>query len=374
MPACRALWSAGLLLLASAAAGQAGLLPPPVPGPRFEGSAASATLWYCCGAAVATPGGVYYLGGWDGWRHPDGGISFAFHADVLRYVTASDRLEATGHLLPPGLTYSSAFWDGRDRPEAGCGGGCAYVLGGWDGWGHGEVNVPRRTDLIVRYNPADGAVVVLPERLLSPRGGMGLVWTGEHAYLFGGYGASGPLSEILRYDPISGEVAKLGASLPEAAYGSGTVCAGTKALIFGGARGDFFNDPQVLLRTVVEVDLVTGTVATKAAKLPEPRYKSSAVWTGSAAYILGGASGPNGVLRYLPVVDHIESLDVGLPSGFSSMPLAWKAGSAFLLGAGDTGAAPYDAAMRVFKPGVPDEALPAGDFGICIASPALPLG
>lgn len=99
---------------------------------------------------------------------------------ILRYDPATDTVRVAGAQLPTARAGVAAAWDPRDLPLLGCAGGCAYVLGGWDGSPMG----PLRD--ILRYNPATDTLVKLAAALPTGLAGGPAVWAGHRVVLFGG--------------------------------------------------------------------------------------------------------------------------------------------------------------------------------------------
>lgn len=187
----------------------------------------------CCGAAVWNGTHVLLLGGNTSAGPTDRIVAWEPGAN------ATTTLETA---LPAPRTRHQVAWDARDLPDAGCPGGCAYVLGGQD---------------------ADGT----------------------------------PLRSILRYNPESGEVQTVSSQLPEAgAVDAAVAWSGTHAFVVGG------EDLPDHLRRIVRYDPIIDDARTRYARLPTGRHALTAAWHDDAAYILGGRDDAtlDSILRYEP--------------------------------------------------------------------------
>lgn len=120
-------------------------------------------------------------------------------------------------------------------------------------------------------------------------------------------------------------------SLPSARAFTSAVWTGSSAYVFGGLG------PSGALDEVVRYDPANGT-ATVVAHLPAPRYATSAVWDGTYAYLFGGrvagASTTTTILRFDPVANAVATLSVALPEARSDASAVWT-GSKALVFAGN---------------------------------------
>ncbi|MGQ0537071.1 MAG: Kelch repeat-containing protein, partial [Methanobacteriota archaeon] len=163
----------------------------------------------------------------------------------------------------------------------------AYVFGG-------QSFVGSAGEQIVRYDPAANQVSLMAATLPSARYGTAAVWTGTHAYVFGGFasfspGTTIPSNEIVRFDPVAGTAVRVGL-LPAALAGASAIwdprdlpltgCPGGCAYVFGGDNGNF-------LAHIFRYNPLTGA-ATSVGPLPSPRAYTSAVFDGQYAYVFGG--------------------------------------------------------------------------------------
>src|ERR1051326_4213898 len=78
------------------------------------------------------------------------------------------------------------------------------------------------------------AATVMSAHLPTARRYTSAVWTGQYAYVFGGWSTSGntPGYEVLRYDPANDAIRVMNASLPTARWGTSAIWDGTYAYIF----------------------------------------------------------------------------------------------------------------------------------------------
>lgn len=115
----------------------------------------------------------------------------------------------------------------------------------------------------------------------------------------------------------------------------------TPAALLGETTGEW-----VALDSVLRIDLTTGDVSTRAARLPTGRVVASGVWDprpsdacpAGCAYVLGGmetsAKPVNSILRYDPVADAVTELPVTLPSPRFDATAVWSGTHAYLVGGG----------------------------------------
>jgi N-acetylneuraminic acid mutarotase len=92
-------------------------------------------------------------------------------------------------------------------------------------------------------------------------------------------------NEVLRYDPEGGNVRIMDARLPEPKYHTSAVWTGKKAYVFGG------RNETAVVDEILEFDPGSDEVSVFSKRLPSGRERTSAVWTGEHAYIFGGQAG-----------------------------------------------------------------------------------
>lgn len=169
-------------------------------------------------SCVASDGqDIYIFGGWN----PTTGET----SDAIQKFTPS-----TGQIaiLPTRLP----------SPRAGCAStfaeGAFWILGG--DVRTGATPTSEYLDEILRYDPQNGVIAAMTERLPSPRGHMAVAWNGSVLILAGGAGASGPLSAVLAFHPSNRslvQVANLGT--PRSAASAAVVDA---TVLVAGGYGD----------------------------------------------------------------------------------------------------------------------------------------
>lgn len=174
---------------------------------------------WCCGAAVWNGTHVLLFGG----RTRAGAT-----ADIVAWRPGANATRTLPSSLPQPRQGVSAVWDGRDLENLGCGGGCAYVLGGANATG-----APYRS--VVRYNPSRGAVEAMSGTLPSNGSVAGAaVWSGRHAYVVGGESPPDHLRRIVRYDPVIDNEDVRPARLPTGRHGVAAAWVDGLAYVFGG--------------------------------------------------------------------------------------------------------------------------------------------
>lgn len=306
------------------------------------------------GSAVWAGDDVFFLG-----PSPNFGGSM-----ILKVSAHTGSVTVVTDSAPGTIYYDYAFWDARDRPDAGCPGGCIYVPGTWTNGvtrtftynpttnQTGFLNASHPTDAygargvwtgeeaylfggvnagiiskpyIYRYDPVADAYTKMNATLPPSRDGFAAVWTGEAAYLLGGYGCpnSGPwdvCNEVLRYDPVADELSLAG-HLPMGVTHGEAVWDGHRILLSGGAN--WWLD---VLNRVIRYDPATGEGVTLTPRLPTPLYAHAAVWAGDAMLVLGGlqSSGheTDAITRYTLEPAAPPQADV-FPLAIGSTLVAW---------------------------------------------------
>ncbi|MBW3583879.1 MAG: fibronectin type III domain-containing protein [Euryarchaeota archaeon] len=185
-------------------------------------------------------------------------------------------------------------------------GEAAYIFGGY-----GDT---ARLDTIVRYDPATDNVTVMETTLPTPAYAMSAVWNGEAAYIYGGRGATGYLDTILRYEPRTDTLTILEATLPNPNIGMAAVWSGQAAYLFGGHDGGAYQD------SIFRHDPTTTTVTTMTSRLLVPSYLMSAVWNGDAAYVFGGYGCPASTCQALDTILQYDPQRPGAPPDVTAVP------------------------------------------------------
>lgn len=263
---------------------------------------------------------------------------------------------------------AASVWDGRDRPAAGCPGGCAYVFGG-------DSEGVRLSEIVI-YNTTNGQK--FSGAGLSPaRAGSAVAWTGRYAFLFGGVSHSGTfMNEILRYDSQTDSLATMKAQLP--ADGVGTTlggrafasavwdgrdrategCPGGCAYIFGGLYLE--EGTARFVNQIVRYNPTTDTVALSTAQLPaltpqtNARCCTAAAWDSQAnvAYLFGGQrfDVSNVIFRFDATADQLSIVPTLLPRSLMiASAVADGQGSFYVFGGRNSDTGPSDEIVR-YKP------------------------
>ena len=200
-------------------------------------------------------------------------------------------------------------------------GDVAYMFGGFT---QGSL-----LDTIVEVDPATGMSRVLEWRLPSERKLSSAVWTGDTAYVIGGIGYDGDLlREVLRFVPGEG-VDTVDGAIPWGTKGVSAVWTGEVVLVFGNCKSATEGQFDVLA-----FDPATNETEVLKDVLPIPGAGASAVWAGDAAYIFGGRLGEafsDLVVRYEPG-SCATVMDARLPSPRFGTAAAWDGTNAYVFG------------------------------------------
>lgn len=231
---------------------------------------------------ASTPFGVCCTGNygsgafWDGtsayFTGGTGSCIGTFCRTVLRLNPAANSfgfLAGGSDVLPTPRWLHAAIHDGQN----------GYLFGGRSGGGVADLTS------IAKFNTTTLSVTTVAN-LPYAMEQAGAVWTGQHAYIIGGYSsAKGYGSDIIRFTPSTNAVAVV-AQLPTGVVAPGVAWDGLHVYVFGGTnqtRG-VIDDIQRFTPSTNEVSMV--------ARLPKPNVGSHAAWIGQDAYILGGYSPP----------------------------------------------------------------------------------
>ncbi len=321
----RGLWFAlAAFLLLLPAAGTAAATPIPtysqiqVTAAYFnEGRAGSEAIW--------TGSAAYIFGG------DLGGIDFT--NEIVRFDPATETVSVVGHL--PGHQGATAIWTGST----------AYVFG---------VQIPGQDafpNRIFRFDPDTLNGAVLPGALPDWFDvGSAAVWTGNYAYIFGGWNCEDlppappclpgkvPESHINRFDPVTQTATRMSATLPGLEYGVTAVWSGTYVYLTG--LGD---------NNIYRYDPASDTLTMLAATTPA-RGAAAAVWDGTYMFLFGGfdddGSAVDAIIRFDPVTGYVVTLPGVLPAPLGAMPaiiVNWC--TAYLFG-GATQTGVYDSILR----------------------------
>lgn len=248
-----------------------------------------------------------------------GGSAAEPYDDVLHFDPGTESFSIARARLPAARFSTSAVWDGQR----------AYIFGGHSGAGPSPL-----IDEILIYDPVADLVTNSKARLPTPRYGTTAVWTGEAAYIFGGYGCPAVCDDILRYDPRTDTLETTVTTLQIARTGASSVWTGTYVYVLGGYYA--FREEQRNLDDVVEYDPQSGQTRNLGPILPTGRYGAAAYWDGAHVWLLGGArSGTtyiSEVLKIDPIAGRVVVTKPSLPTPRSDMGVAWQGQYAFLFG------------------------------------------
>jgi hypothetical protein len=247
---------------------------------------------------------------------------------VRRHAAALVAVALAGAAVPrAGLADASAVLSSKlPTPRYGTStvwdGRYAFIFGGVQS---------QPTDQIVRYDSVTGGVQILSGRLPSSRWSTSAVFDGSrYAYVFGGSRVplASQVDEIVRFDTTTGAVDVLPGRLPTSRWGTSAVWTGSVAYVFGGRQDN------ISKADIVRFDPATGLAAT-VGSLPAPRFGTSAVWDGTYAYILGG-DGSSGavrdIVRYRPAIGEVMTLGMKLPVAKRYTSAVWDGVRAHIFG------------------------------------------
>lgn len=176
---------------------------------------------------------------------------------------------------------------------------------------------------------AADSVEVRPTVLAEHRTAGSAIWTGSHAYYFGGMVVDdapnfvGALDDILRYDPASETLTRTGARLPAALTDTRAVWTGRHALVFGGWNGNHPAD------RIVRFDPPSNAVTVMGTRLPSDWAVLEAAWTGQHVFLFGAkedcsdSSCPH-ILRYDPAADTLVWMNARLSDPNLAHAGAWS--------------------------------------------------
>ncbi|HYS03661.1 MAG TPA: MopE-related protein [Candidatus Dormibacteraeota bacterium] len=249
----------------------------------------------------------------------------------------------------------------REQAGAVWTGSVMVVWGGYDG--RSSLNTGGR------YDPA--ADIWTPMSTIetpAPRVGNPVVWTGRVVIVWGGVTQT-TMNAAGRYDPSTDTWTPLSSiNAPSPRFGQTLVWTGNEMVVWGGLSAT----ASELLDTGGRYDPATDVwSATSTINAPAPRWKHSAVWTGSVMVVWGGsASGSlNTGGRYEPATDSwTPTSGTGAPTGRWNHTSVWTGNEMIVWGGEDrfgggmnTGGR-YDPATDTWTPTATTEAPSARYF------------
>ena len=197
----------------------------------------------------------------------------------------------------------------------------------------GDVGHDTQSAAIVSWEPGRDAAAT-GDRLPIARWAQAAVWTGKEAWLFGGTDRTKAVDDVVRYVP--GAPATVAVRLPQPRDWMSAVWDGAStaaclrgcAYLFGGAQAGHAS------AEILRFNPDTTTFQVMKAKLPSPRWGTTATWSGSAAYIVGGLDGKLGyteIMRYDPKTDTLDTV-AHLPLPTADAGIAWMDGALYVAG------------------------------------------
>lgn len=184
-------------------------------------------------------------------------------------------------------------------------------------------------DEIVRYTPSNNTVATMTQRLPTNLTQAGIVWTGQHAYIFGGrVNATDKCfdhiwtNSIRRFDPATQTFTTMNATLPKNISGMAAVWSGQYVYLAGGG---YFSCGTVTDQ-ILRYDPATDTLTVMNGKLTRAYSWLSAVWMQNKMYTFGGidnnlfgSPGSRDIIEYDPANDTAVRLGTQIfPGRFGS--------------------------------------------------------
>jgi len=188
---------------------------------------------------------------------------------------------------------------------------------------------------VMKYNPVTDSSTTVQSIFNSARYGTSAVWSsqGQCAYVFGGAtSATTALKEVVKYSPAGDSHTTYSTGLPTAVYGTSAVWSGTYAYIFGGV---YYNKGYVYSSSIVQWNPSTGTGTTLTAKLPTGVAWTAAAYDGHCAYIFGGYTGSattSNIVKFNTTTNTVTTLTAKLPYGLCRMVALWDGKNINLFG------------------------------------------
>lgn len=162
------------------------------------------------------------------------------------------------------------------------------------------------------------------------------VWMGGEVWQFGSeYGAK---DEIRRFNPETGQLTVMQTHLPGPRWASAAVFDGTYAYIIGGATtgGSASSD-------ILRYDPATDTLTT-VATMPGGRKGVGAAWSGQYVYIVGGVDTDHKLLRFDPSINEVTTINHVIDRDYAGV--AWGGGYLWTVGGLNSAGAANDTYLR----------------------------
>lgn len=227
----------------------------------------------------------------------------------------------------------SAVWTGKE----------VFLFGGEDCTPANPWTKCTKSAQILRYDAESDRLTVARATLPTARTGTSAVWMGGKAYVFGGLGDQGPLTEIISYDPITDTASTVSKTLPVALAGTSAVAANSRAYIIGGSL------PSGLSDRIYEFDPAAQSIKGLATRLPTARTETSAVWDGNHVLIFGGIRGgfaERSIVTFDPRDGKVSEDRTALPEPVKATTAAFAGGNAWIIGGGAVNGRAYSSILR----------------------------
>ncbi len=251
------------------------------PGARYD---PATDAWHPISTIGQPEGNMVSVGAWTGsemviWGGFRGTGTTTPVSTGARYDPITDAWTPTGTAgAPSARGLHTGVWSGSE-------------LIVWGGCGD-TTNCGSYLDTGGRYDPvADSWAPTASAGAPGPRQFHTATWTGSEMVVWAGEGPGlfNTLNDGARYDPTSDDWAPMTLTdAPDARIFHTAVSTGDEILVFGGCRADGCTQ---FITGGARYDLATDSwTATATANEPTPRYRQSAIWTGSEMIVHGGCT------------------------------------------------------------------------------------
>jgi hypothetical protein len=266
---------------------------------------------------------------------------------VIRFDPATGEADVLDDRLPWNALDPSAVWDDRARPDHGCPEGCAYVF---------------RGDDVARYDPSTGDIVEMNVTLPAPADGSAAVWAGDRAYVFGGHGCEDYCDHVIAFDPDEPSARILSDRMSKGLSDPSAVWTGEAAYVLGGSNDGGRNE-------IRRFDPANATISLLDTQLPFRTYDAGAVYDGHNVFLLGGCcqqTVERRVQKFDPGNETASLLpDAVFPQGRDRLGAVWTGSAAYALGGIDSeGKGKRDVFRLTLEPGQPRDVTAQTDPGL----------